>query len=75
MICAGCAIRTWPSPSRTITAREEAGHVLDNRLVRIEKAQIVDVALHGRTAHVTIRFDADIASITRDKDGGVIPVR
>ncbi len=56
----------------TITAREEAGHVLDNRLVRIEKAQIVDAALHGRTAHVTIRFDADIASITRDKDGGVI---
>lgn len=55
-----------------IAAREEAGEVIDNRLVRIDKAQIVDAALHGRTAHVTVRFDADIAAVTRNKEGAVI---
>lgn len=55
-----------------ITAREEAGEVIDNRLVRIDKAQIVDAALHGRMAHITVRFDADIAAVTRNKDGAVI---
>jgi predicted lipid-binding transport protein (Tim44 family) len=55
-----------------IDQREAEGHVLDNRLVRIEKAQIVDAMLRNRTAHVTIRFDADIAAVTRDKDGNVV---
>ncbi len=55
-----------------IAAREEAGEVMDNRLVRIEKAQIVDAAVHGRTAHVTVRFDADIAAVTRNQEGAVI---
>lgn len=55
-----------------IAAREEAGEVIDNRLVRIDKAQIIDAALHGRMAHITLRFDADIAAVTRNKDGDVI---
>lgn len=55
-----------------IDQREAEGHVLDNRLVRVEKAQIVEAMLRGRTAHITIQFDADIAAITRDKDGTVI---
>lgn len=57
---------------QAIQDREAAGHVLDNRLVRIDKAQIIEAGLHGRTAHITLRFDADIAAITRDKDGTVI---
>ena len=55
-----------------IDQREADRHVLDNRLVRIEKAQIVEAMLRGRTAHITIQFDADIAAVTRDRDGTVI---
>jgi predicted lipid-binding transport protein (Tim44 family) len=57
---------------QAIDEREAAGQVLDNRLVRIEKAQIVEASMVGRTAHITLRFDADIAAITRDKDGTII---
>lgn len=55
-----------------ITAREEAGQTLDNRLVRIEKAVISDAEVAGGVARITVRFDADIAAITRDAEGTVI---
>lgn len=57
---------------QAITAREEAGHVLDNRLVSIEKAVIDKARLSGQMAYVTVRFDADIAAVTRDGDGNVV---
>ncbi|MGJ3649236.1 Tim44/TimA family putative adaptor protein [Sphingomonas sp. GlSt437] len=55
-----------------IEARSEAGHVLDNRLVSIERALITHAALVGREARITVRFDADIAAVTRDAEGNVI---
>lgn len=55
-----------------IAARNDAGHVLDNRLVTIENAAIADAAVSGRDARITVRFDADIAAITRDAEGVVI---
>ena len=55
-----------------IAEREAAGHTLDNRLVLIERAVIQDARLVGRTAEIDMRFDADIAAVTRDKDGMVI---
>ena len=55
-----------------IEARTTAGHVLDNRLVRIEKAMIVDASLSGREARITVRLDADIAAVTRDAEGVVV---
>lgn len=55
-----------------IAARREAGHVLDNRLVSIERAMIQSAALEGREARVTVRFDADIAAVTRDAEGNVV---
>ena len=55
-----------------IAARNAAGEVLDNRLVTIERAIIADSSLSGRHARITVRFDADIAAITRDADGTVI---
>jgi len=55
-----------------IAAREEAGHSLDNRLVRIDRAVIEDAELRGREASVTIRFDADIAAVTRDSSGELV---
>lgn len=58
--------------SAAIAERKAAGHVLDNRLVAIEGAQIEDASVEGQTAHIRMRFDADIAAVTRDADGNVI---
>jgi predicted lipid-binding transport protein (Tim44 family) len=55
-----------------IAARNTAGHVLDNRLVSIERALIADASVENKVARITVRFDADIAAVTRDQDGNVI---
>lgn len=55
-----------------IAAREAAGETLENRLVRIEDATIVDAGLTGTMARVTVRFTADIAAVTRDAAGTMI---
>ncbi|AUW59797.1 preprotein translocase subunit Tim44 [Sphingobium sp. SCG-1] len=67
-----CDADVLASFEEAIAAREAAGETLENRLVRIDKAVITDASLSGRIAHITMRFDADIAAITRDKDGNVI---
>jgi predicted lipid-binding transport protein (Tim44 family) len=55
-----------------IGAHREAGETLDNRLVRIDRAVIADASLEGREARITVRFDADIAAVTRNAEGQVI---
>ena len=55
-----------------IDAREAAGEVLDNRLVRIEDAVVVAASLEAGVARIAVRFTSDIAAVTRDKDGTVI---
>jgi predicted lipid-binding transport protein (Tim44 family) len=52
--------------------REKEGLVLDNRLVNIEQALISAASLEQTVAFVTVRFEADIAAITRNKDGEVV---
>ncbi|WP_375270479.1 Tim44/TimA family putative adaptor protein [Sphingomonas sp.] len=55
-----------------IEARSDAGHVLDNRLVTIERASIVSASVDGRQAQIAVRFDADIAAVTRDNEGNLV---
>lgn len=55
-----------------ISERAAQGHVLDNRMVRIERAVIADAKFSSGTAEITVRFDADIAAVTRDTEGKVI---
>lgn len=55
-----------------ITARDEAGETLDNRLIRIEDTTVHAASLEGRTARIAVRFVADIAAVTRDRDGNVV---
>ena len=55
-----------------IAEREAAGHVVDNRLVAIERAAIDEARLDGKIAEIEVRFDAFVAAVTRDKDGNVI---
>lgn len=58
--------------AHAIDEREAAGYVLDNRLVTIERARIEDAELNGREATIRVRFDADIAAVTRNREGEVI---
>lgn len=55
-----------------IDARAAAGETLDNRLIRIEEAAIVGAAYEAPMARITVRFAADIASVTRDAAGNVV---
>jgi predicted lipid-binding transport protein (Tim44 family) len=57
---------------QAIGEREAEGHKLDNRLVAIERTVIEDARLSGRTAEIDVRFDADIAAVTRDKEGTLV---
>lgn len=58
--------------AHAIHEREEAGETLDNRLVSIEQAQVEDASVENGVAHIRIRFEADVAAVTRDRDGNVI---
>jgi predicted lipid-binding transport protein (Tim44 family) len=55
-----------------IDAREVAGEQMDNKLIRIEEVRIHSASLDGKTARIALLFVADIAAVTRDKDGTVI---
>jgi predicted lipid-binding transport protein (Tim44 family) len=55
-----------------IAERATQGHVLDNRLVTIERAVISEAALENGEATITVTFDADIAAVTRDSSGAVV---
>lgn len=55
-----------------IADRTRQGHVLDNRLVAIERAVITEASVVDGEASVTVTFDADIAAVTRDSNGAVV---
>lgn len=58
--------------AEAIEDRKIAGHTLDNRLVAIERAFIESAALQGRAATITVRFDADVAAVTRNEAGELV---
>ena len=55
-----------------VEQRTKDGLVLDNRLVAIEQAVIASSELVGSVALVTVRFEADIAAVTRNAAGEVV---
>ncbi|MXO65082.1 Tim44/TimA family putative adaptor protein [Altericroceibacterium endophyticum] len=67
-----CDDDVYDSFASAIDAREQAGETLENRLVRIEEVQVRSAELDGRMARLAILFQADIAAVTRDKDGNMI---
>jgi predicted lipid-binding transport protein (Tim44 family) len=58
--------------SSAIAERKEQGWVLDNRLVAIEQAIIAHAQLDRQIAVLAVRFEADIAAVTRNAEGEVI---
>jgi predicted lipid-binding transport protein (Tim44 family) len=55
-----------------VDQRSKDGLVLDNRLVAIEQAVIAEAQVERKVALVTVRFEADIAAVTRNADGDVV---
>jgi predicted lipid-binding transport protein (Tim44 family) len=58
--------------SGAVAERQKDGLRLDNRLVAIEQALIADAALEKSVATVTVRFEADIAAVTRNQEDEVV---
>jgi predicted lipid-binding transport protein (Tim44 family) len=56
----------------SVEQRTKEGLILDNRVVAIEQAVISAASLEQTVAFVTVRFEADIAAVTRNKDGEVV---
>lgn len=53
-----------------VAARD--GQRLDNKLVRITRARIVNAQMIGQMAELTVQFDADIVAVTRDAAGALV---
>ena len=56
----------------SVEQRTKDGLTLDNRLVAIEQAVISEATLERGVATITVRFEADIAAVTRTTDGQVV---
>jgi predicted lipid-binding transport protein (Tim44 family) len=55
-----------------IRERETKGETAESRFVSIDKSDISDAELRGRTAQITLRFVSQLVSVTRDREGAVI---
>ena len=58
--------------ANAVEQRAKDGHKLDNRLVALDPPVIVEAAVENGAAIVTVRFEADIAAVTRNAEGEVI---
>ena len=58
--------------AQSIRAREAAGETMEQTLVGIKSAEIVEAFLDGAAAHVTVKFVTDQANVTRDANGEVV---
>ena len=67
-----CDDDVYASFVAAIDAREAAGESVENRLIRIEEAEIVGADFDAPMARITVRFAADIAALTKDRDGNMI---
>ena len=55
-----------------IRERETKGETAESRFVSIDKSDLTDAELRGRTAQVTLRFVSQLVSVTRNREGAVI---
>ncbi|MEK9672091.1 MAG: Tim44/TimA family putative adaptor protein [Rhodospirillaceae bacterium] len=54
-----------------IRDREEHGLTVEDTLVGIKSAEVVEAYIEGRTAHVTVKFVTEQVNVTRDAEGQV----
>ncbi|MBB3770579.1 MULTISPECIES: Tim44/TimA family putative adaptor protein [Ancylobacter] len=55
-----------------IAEREQRGEKMETQFVGINRADILDAGVKGRTAQITLRFLSQLISATRSRDGQVI---
>ena len=55
-----------------VEQREKEGLKLDNRLVAVDQAVISEASVERSVAVLTVRFEADIAAVTRNSEGEVV---
>ena len=67
-----CEPDVYDSFAAAIDERSAAGETLDNRLIRIDEATIAAAEFEAPVARITVRFTADVASVTRDAQGNVV---
>ena len=58
--------------AQAVEQRKKDGLTLDNRLVTIEQAVISEATVERALAMLTVRFEADIAAVTRNSEGQVV---
>ncbi|GGF03741.1 Tim44 domain-containing protein [Stappia taiwanensis] len=55
-----------------ISDRESRGETIESTFVGIDKADIVEAAMKGSTAQVTVKFRSELITATRDRDGAIV---
>jgi len=55
-----------------ITARETAGHSSETEIHRVKAARIVEAHLGGTMAYITVDYDVEQTTVTRDGAGNVV---
>jgi len=55
-----------------IKTREQKGETVETRFVAIDGATLTAAEQRGKTAQITVRFQSQLVSVTRAKDGSVI---
>lgn len=58
--------------SSAITGREQRGEKAEATFVSLDKAEIIDAGLRGKTMNVTVRFVSKLINVTRDAAGKVV---
>jgi predicted lipid-binding transport protein (Tim44 family) len=67
-----CDDDVYESFAEEIDARTARGETLENRLVRIEDARIIEASYDHPVARVTVKFNADISALVKDANGNII---
>ena len=58
--------------NNAIDDREKAAEQMQTEIQSIQKSEIVEARIDGKTALVTVRFWADEVSVTKDEEGNII---
>jgi predicted lipid-binding transport protein (Tim44 family) len=67
-----CDDDVYDSFAEEIDGRQTRGETLENRLLRIDGARVIDASFDVPMARITLQFDADVAALVKDADGNVI---
>ncbi len=57
---------------RAIDEREAAGEQIEGHIAQIDRITVEDVRLHDSDAEIDLRFVAEIAVVTKDREGRVL---